>query len=129
MQHYSKLDVWKRSHQLVLALYRHTSRFPTNERFGITTQLRRAAVSVPTNIAEGSKRTSPKDYAHFLNVAEGSLSETEYLVQLSPDLGYIEPEPADTLLCEISELLRMLHGLRKAVLRDDGKWLEETVAP
>ena len=86
----------------------HTSRFPPNERFGITSQLRRAAVSAPTNIAEGPKRNSGKDYAHFLNVVKGSSSETEYLVLLSRELGYIEPEAADTLSCKISELLRVV---------------------
>src|SRR5260370_4813766 len=72
MKHYSKLRVWERSHRLVLELYRATQGFPVAERYGLTSQLRRAAVSVPTNIAEGSKRTSHKDFAHFLNIAEGS---------------------------------------------------------
>ena len=94
MQHYSKLQVWQRSHKLVLALYRCTNAFPAAKRFGRTSQLRRASSSVPTNIAEGSKRTAPKDYAHFLNIAEGSLSETEYLLILGRDLGYIPAETA-----------------------------------
>jgi four helix bundle protein len=118
MQHYSKLEVWRRSHQLVLALYHCTDAFPATERYGLSTQLRRAASSVPTNIAEGSKRVSPNDYAHFLNIAEGSLSETEYLLLLSRDLGYIAQDAARNYLTEISELLRMLHALRKTVQRD-----------
>lgn len=118
MQHYGKLEVWRRSHELVLALYRCTASFPVTERYGLSTQLRRAALSVPTNIAEGSKRATPSDYAHFLNIAEGSLSETEYLLLLSRDLGYIPHDLARNHLAEVWELLRMLHALRKTVLKD-----------
>jgi len=118
MQHYSKLEVWRRSHELVLALYRCTASFPVTERYGLTAQLRRAASSVPTNIAEGSKRATPSDYSHFLNIAEGSLSETEYLLLLSRDLGYIPQDAARNHLAEVSELLRMLHALRKTVQKD-----------
>ena len=118
MQHYSKLEVWRRSHDLVLALYRCTDSFPVAERYGLTAQLRRAASSVPTNIAEGSKRATPSAYAHFLNIAEGSLAETEYLILLSRDLGFIPQDAASTRLAEVSELLRMLHALRKTVQRD-----------
>jgi four helix bundle protein len=118
MQHYGKLEVWRRSHKLVLVLYHCTATFPVTERYGLTAQLRRAASSVPTNIAEGSKRATPSDYAHFLNIAEGSLSETEYLLLLSRDLGYIPQDLARSCLAEVSELLRMLHALRKKVQKD-----------
>lgn len=93
MQHYSKLQVWQRGHKLVLALYQATQDFPVAERFGLTSQLRRAVLSIPTNIAEGSRRLAPKEYVRFLNIAEGSLSETEYLVQVSRDLGYLPASP------------------------------------
>jgi four helix bundle protein len=112
MQHFSELKVWQRSHALVLDLYRLTLRFPSDERFGLTSQLRRAAVSVPTNIAEGTKRLGKQDYARFLNIAEGSLSETEYLVMLSSDLGYLQRQEAEKPLSEISEIARMLYALR-----------------
>jgi four helix bundle protein len=115
MQHFTELRVWQRSHGLVLNLYRLTSRFPVDERFGITSQLRRAAASVPTNIAEGAKRQGKQDYARFLNIAQGSLAETEYLVMLSRDLGYLAPEKAEEPLSEISEIAGMLHALRKKV--------------
>src|SRR5271157_2956790 len=118
MQHYSKFEVWRRSHELALALYRCTDSFPVTERYGLTAQLRRAASSVPTNIAEGSKRATPSDYAHFLNIAEGSLSETEYLLLLSRVLGYLPQDIARSRLAEVSELLRMLHALRKTVQKD-----------
>jgi four helix bundle protein len=79
VQRFTDLKVWQRSHALTLDIYKFTATFPTDERFGLISQLRRAAVSVPTNIAEGSKRQSNPDYARFLNIAEGSLAETEYL--------------------------------------------------
>ena len=115
MQHFTELRVWQRSHTLVLNLYRLTSRFPADERFGLTSQLRRAVASVPTNIAEGAKRQGKQDYARFLNIAQGSLAETEYLVMLSRDLGYLPPEKAKEPLSEIPEIAGMLHALRRKV--------------
>ncbi len=114
MQKFTDLRVWQRSHSLVLELYRVTGRFPTEERFGLVS-LRRAAVSVPNNIAEGSKRDAQLEYAHFLNVAEGSLAETGYLVLLSRDLGYVNSSAADSLLSEVDGIARMLSALRAAV--------------
>ncbi len=104
MQHFKNLKVWQRSHRLVLSLYQTTVRFPSHERFGITSQLRRSAASVPTNIAEGCKRQGQQDFARFLNIAEGSLSETEYLVMLASDLGYFLANEPSQLLAEISEI-------------------------
>jgi four helix bundle protein len=115
MQRFTDLQVWHRSHELVLEGYQLSHRFPDDERHGVTSQLRRAAVSVPCNIAEGSKRQHPKDYARFLNIAEASLSETEYLLILSQDLGYVPPESGEPLRREIDEILRMLNALRESV--------------
>ena len=115
MQDYRELLVWQRSHRLVLELYRATQSFPVAERFGLTSQLRRAVLSVPTNIAEGARRISSREYANFLNMAQGSLSETEYLLLLSRDLGYIPVSAAGKYLSESAELLRMLMGLRNKV--------------
>ena len=115
MQRFTELKVWQRGHALVLSVYRMTTGFPLNERYGLTSQVRRAALSVPTNIAEGSKRITSQEYARFLNIAEASLAETEYLLMVSCDLGYITPIMADKAFLEISELSRMLHGLRKKV--------------
>ena len=89
--------------------------FPVAERYGLLSQLRRAALSAPTNIAEGSKRTGSHDCGRFLNIAEGSLAETEYLVMVSRDLGYITAPQASAVLKEVAELARMLHGLREKV--------------
>jgi four helix bundle protein len=115
LQDYTQLLVWQRSHKLVLELYRATQAFPPAERYGLISQLRRAALSVPTNIAEGSRRTASKEYARFLNIAEGSLSEAQYLVLVSRDLGYIAAPLASKYLSESAELLKMLIGLRKKV--------------
>jgi four helix bundle protein len=115
LQRFTELEVWQRSHAMVLEVYRLTARFPETERFGLVSQVRRAAASVPTNIAEGAKRTGAQDYARFLNIAEGSLSETEYLVMLSRDLGYLSLDEATRLLVEIEEIARMLFALRTKV--------------
>jgi len=115
MQRFTDLKVWQRSHTLVLSIYRATSSFPTDERFGLISQLRRAAASVPTNIAEGSKRRSGQEYARFLNLSEASLAETEYLLMLSRDLGYLVKEAAGKNLAEVAEIARMLHALRSKV--------------
>ncbi|MGO8734352.1 MAG: four helix bundle protein [Terriglobia bacterium] len=112
MQHFSELKVWQKSHALVLSLYQLMKHFPSDERFGLTSQLRRAAVSVPTNIPEGTKRRGKQDYARFLNIAEGSLSETEYLLMLSCELGYLPRKETESPLSEISEIARMLYALR-----------------
>jgi len=118
MQRFTELKVWQRSHELTLEAYRVTATFPSAERFGLISQLRRAAASVPTNIAEGSKRESNQEYARFLNSAEGSLAETEYLVMLSRDLGFLARDSADELLKEITEIARMLNALKKRVVGD-----------
>jgi four helix bundle protein len=115
VQRFTDLKVWQRSHALVLEIYRVTAAFPADERFGLVSQLRRAAVSVPCNIAEGTKRQRAPDYARFLNIAEGSLAETEYLIILSADLGYLAPAAKDQLTSEAQEIARMLHALRQKV--------------
>jgi four helix bundle protein len=112
---------------MVLEVYRLTSTFPSPERFGLSTQLRRAAASVPTNIAEGSKRSSPAEYAHFLNIAEGSLVETEYLLFLSRDLGYVSAGAATSILGELDEIERMMSSLRTAVRKNNRLSLRETL--
>lgn len=115
MQRFTDLAVWKRSHALALDVYRHTAAFPSHERFGLVSQLRRAALSVPTNIAEGSKRESRQDYARFLNVAEGSLAEVQYLLIFSRDLGYSTDPATGSLMDAAAHVARMLHALRRKV--------------
>jgi len=115
MQRFTELEVWQRGHVLVLEIYRLSARFPHEERYGLQSQLRRAALSVPTNVAEGSKRTGRQEYARFLNIAEASLADTEYLLMASRDLGYISTPQAAPGFKEVSDLAKMLHGLRKKV--------------
>src|SRR5215469_14764853 len=98
MQRFTELKVWQRGHQLVLGAYRATVGFPVAERYGLQSQLRRAALSVSTNIAEGSKRTGTQEYARFLNISEASLAEAEYLLMVSRDLDYLTPAMAKPLL-------------------------------
>jgi four helix bundle protein len=115
MQRFTDIKVWQRSYALALKIYRVTATFNATERFGLTSRLRRAAVSVPTNIAEGSKRRKGQDYAQFLNIAEGSLAEAENLLMLSRDLAFVTGNEAAPLLNEISEVSRMLSALRTKV--------------
>jgi four helix bundle protein len=86
---FEQLNVWQEAHQLVLQIYGITKQFPTEEKFGLVSQMRRAAVSVPANIAEGFKRRGEKDKIRFYNIAEASLEEVKYYLILSQDLGYI----------------------------------------
>lgn len=115
MQRFTDLKVWQEGHALTLDVYRETRAFPADERFGLVSQVRRSAAGVPTNVAEGSKRRSNKDYAHFLNLAESSLAETEYHLILSRDLEYLPSATAESLFARIADLSRMLHALRVKV--------------
>lgn len=115
MQRFTEIKSWQKAHILVLAIYRFTSGFPVAEKFGLTSQLRRAALAVPTNIAEGSKRIGRQDYSRFLNISEASLAETEYLTMVARDLSYITPIQAKTVLAQVTEVARMLHSLRLRV--------------
>src|SRR5487761_1567522 len=89
IERFEDLEAWRRAHELVLAVYRASGTFPSHERFGLTSQMRRAAVSVPANIAEGFKRRTKKDKVHFYNMAQGSLEELRYYWILARDLKYM----------------------------------------
>jgi four helix bundle protein len=104
--------------RFVEAIYAVTQRFPKEESFGLTNQMRRAAVSVPSNIAEGQGRDSDKSFAQFLKQAQGSLYELETQVELARNLGMIPEQGAKGLLTEAAEIGRMLHGLRSTLRRD-----------
>ena len=116
MRDYQKLRVWNDSRAFVLAVYRETGAFPTHERFGLTAQLRRAAVSIASNIAEGAGRNSRADYARFLDIALGSASECDAQVILARDLGFMESGPATLLMDEINAIRRQLVRLRDSIL-------------
>jgi four helix bundle protein len=99
------LMVWRKAHELVLAIYRLTESFPEREKFGLAHQMRRAAVSIPANIAEGFGKRSQAEKARFLNIAEGSLEECRYYLILAHDLGYGQTESLTLMLEEVSRLL------------------------
>ena len=92
MQNFKDLLIWQEAHQLTLKIYEPSQDFPKEETFGITSQLRRAAVSIPCNIAEGCGRYTSKDFANFLQIALGSTNETDYLTLLARDLHYLSPD-------------------------------------
>ena len=115
MQRFTELRVWQEGREVVAEVYRLTASFPKNEIFGLTSQLRRCAVSVVANIAEGSKRRSGKEYAHFLNVAEGSLAESECLLLLSQDMGFVNEPVCAALRARIAKIAGMLSNLRERV--------------
>jgi four helix bundle protein len=105
---YKDLIVWQKADVLALNIYQATKKFPKDELYGITSQLRRAALSVPTNIVEGYARKGDKELARFVNIAIGSLTETEYLLTFAQRLGYLaeqEYEQLDTLRSEVGKLL------------------------
>jgi four helix bundle protein len=112
---FEDLEVWKKSHRLVLDIYKLTKEFPTEELFGITRQIRRAAVSIPNNIAEGFGRHTTKDLIHFLIQARGSLCEIRYLILLSTDLKIVSKEDKSSYINDINEIGRMLNGLIRSL--------------
>jgi four helix bundle protein len=121
MRDYTKIQAWKLADDLTVAIYEETRSLPKEEIYGLTSQLRRAAYSVPANIVEGSSRDSEKDYLHFLYIARGSLAETQYFVHLSRRLNYLTAGDADVLEGQTRQAFACLHGLIKAVERETGK--------
>jgi len=115
IQNFQDLMVWKKAHQLALDIYAITQQFPQNEMYGITSQIRRAAVSVSANIAEGSKRRTTKDLLHFLNIASGSNEELKALLFLSRDLQFLEKGVAIKLLGISDEIGAMLFSLSRSL--------------
>jgi four helix bundle protein len=109
------LHVWQKSHQLVLGIYRATRDFPNEERYGLVSNLRRSAVSVPTNIVEGFKRHSRKEYAYFIRIADSSLEETKYHILLAKDLGYLKEESFEETMKLCDEIGRMLWGFYRSL--------------
>jgi four helix bundle protein len=115
VRHYRELEVWQLAMDLAEECYQITRRFPKDELFGLTSQIRRAAVSVPANIAEGQGREHTKEFLHHLSVARGSLMELETHLLLCRRVGLLEKEQAESLLEMTDRVSRMLSGLRKAL--------------
>ena len=107
------LEVWKKSMELVIDIYKITQKFPDTEKFGLINQIRRAVVSVPSNIAEGCARNSDKDNLRFVDIACGSLAEIETQLLISVQLGYYEMNKALLVIDKIDNIGRMLSGLKK----------------
>jgi four helix bundle protein len=119
---YRKIEAWKLADDLTVAVYEKSRAFPRDELYGLTSQLRRAACSVPANIAEGSARESKKDYLHFLHIARGSLTETQYFIHLAGRLKYLTVADVEHLTSHTRTAFACLHGLIKAVEREVGKY-------
>jgi four helix bundle protein len=111
MQDFRDLKVWSKAHAVVLAVYSASEPFPAVERYGITNQMRRAALSIPSNIAEGCGRSTSADFARFLDIAFGSASELEYLLLVARDLGLLASAAHDPILADLKEVKRMLAAL------------------
>ncbi len=114
-QHYKDLVAWRKSVKLVSHIYSLTDSFPRRELFALTSQLRRAAVSIPSNIAEGQARFSHKEFVHFLRNARGSLAEVETQIVIARDLKYISGANAETICDEINEISRIVMALITAI--------------
>jgi four helix bundle protein len=117
MFRFEKLDVWQKAIDFACSVYDVTARFPGDERFGLTSQMRRAAVSISSNVAEGSGRASDKDFAHFIEIAYGSLMEALSQMHLACRQTWVTPEDRAELFAKAEELARMLSGLKASLLR------------
>ena len=118
MRDYRKIQAWQLADDLTVAVYEKTREYPKEETYGLRSQIRRCAYSVPANICEGATRGSKKDYLHFLHIARGSLSETEYFVHLSKRLGYVSASDHDELMAGVRATFKQLHGLIVAVKKE-----------
>jgi len=117
MRPHERLDAWAKSVDFVVAIYKLTETFPKEEKFGLTSQLRRAAVSIPSNIAEGAARKSTKEFLHFLSNAQGSASEVETELLIAHRLGYLQKETYAKLRASLDDIGRMLTGLTQHLQR------------
>jgi four helix bundle protein len=107
MHRFKDLEIWKRSRKFCVSIYEITSKFPDSEKFGLTNHLRRASVSIPSNIAEGSSRNSNKDFSRFLQIAIGSAFEIETQLLIAFDLKFISEKELNNLITELQEIIKM----------------------
>lgn len=112
MHKFKQLEIWKQSREFCTQIYTLTSSFPNEEKFGLTNQLRRAAVSIPSNIAEGSSRKSNKDFTRFIEIAIGSAYEIETQLLISSDLGFVNVENLDSFITKIDRLSKMMYNFQ-----------------
>jgi len=111
MRNYRDLQVWEKAHQLALAMYKETKTFPSDERFGLTSQIRRSGASIPANLAEGCGRRSDGEMARFIQISMGSGAELSYHLLLARDLGILKPNEYANLHAALMEVMRMLSAL------------------
>jgi four helix bundle protein len=127
MQDYRKLEAWQKSHALALRMYAKTAMFPKAELFGLTSQMRRTAVSIPANIAEGCYRGGQRALAQSLRVAMGSAGESEYYIILACDLKLLDDSDRRTLMAEISDVKAVITGLLKTVQASIAKLQQSSI--
>lgn len=113
MHKFRELKIWQRSRELVAKCYLLTKKFPTDELYSLTSQIRRAAVSIPVNIAEGCGKNSDKDLMRYLDISNGSAFELETLIILANDLNYLSPEETEELIKEIQEIEKMIFNFKQ----------------
>jgi len=113
MQSHKELGVWKKALELTIDVYRITECFPSREMYGLSSQMRRAAVSVASNIAEGRRRGTDADFLHFLRMAHGSTAELETQLDICKELSFCTPEEHEALCTKLNEVGKMLHGMMK----------------
>jgi four helix bundle protein len=118
MHNYLDLKIWQRSRELVRLVYQLTESFPKDQQFSLVNQMQRAAVSIPSNIAEGAGRNSDKEFTHFLDIANGSAFELETQLFLSLDLGYVKAEKINVLVSELKEIQKMIFKFRNNLNED-----------
>jgi four helix bundle protein len=121
MRDFKTLQVWQKSHAIVLRLYKITATFPKDELYGLTSQIRRAAASIPANLAEGCGRDTQAELARFVHISSGSAVELEYHVLLARDLGFIDQQTFSELDAGINEVKKMLAGFAKTVQSNAAK--------
>lgn len=113
VQQFEDILAWQKSHELAIKVYKITEHFPKSETFGLVSQMRRCAVSIPSNLAEGFKRKTKNDSVHFYNIAEGSLEELKYQLLLSKDLHYIQEDTYSNMRDLSDEAGKLIYGWKK----------------
>ncbi|MEP7264721.1 MAG: four helix bundle protein [Bacteroidota bacterium] len=113
MKPHKKLNSWIKSFEFVKEIYLVTKEFPSEEKFGLTSQMRRSAVSIPVNIAEGAARKGKKEFIHFLHIALGSMTELDTLILLSTELNFIKPKESEVLIEKLDVIGKLIYGLIK----------------
>ncbi len=119
MRTHERLEVWKKSVDFVVLVYKATNSFPSEEKFGLISQIRRASVSIPSNIAEGAARSSNKEFLHFLSISQGSTSEVETQLLIAHRLNFLDEKTYFSLRNDLDEIGKMLSGLRKHLYKKE----------